>query len=82
MYVLHIRSQALSFAHKKCKLLHKKVKVKLALEQYTKVSIETRHRLGGPGSDPGGGEIFRTRKDLSWGPPNFLYNGYRVFTGG
>jgi hypothetical protein len=26
-------------------------------------------------SNPGGGEIFRTRPDRSWDPPNFLYNG-------
>jgi hypothetical protein len=25
-----------------------------------------------------GGEIFRTRPDRPWGPPNLLYNGYRV----
>jgi len=34
------------------------------------------------GSNPGGGEIFRTRPDRPWGLPNFLYNGYRVFPGG
>ena len=34
------------------------------------------------GSNPGGGEIFRTRPDWPWGPPSFLYNGYRVFSGG
>jgi hypothetical protein len=33
-------------------------------------------------SNSGGGEIFRTRPDLSWGPPSLLYNGYRVFPGG
>jgi hypothetical protein len=27
---------------------------------------------------PGGGEIFRTRPDQSWGPPSLLYNVYRV----
>ena len=31
------------------------------------------------GSNPGGGEIFRTRPDRPWGPPTLLYNGYRVF---
>jgi len=31
---------------------------------------------------PGGGEIFRTSPDRSWGPPSLLYNGYRVFPGG
>ena len=34
------------------------------------------------GSNPGGGEIFRTCPDRPWGPPSLLYNGYRVFTGG
>jgi len=29
-----------------------------------------------------GGEIFRTYPDQPWGPPSFLYNGYRVFPGG
>ena len=28
------------------------------------------------------GEIFRTRPDRPWDPPNLLYNGYRVFPGG
>ena len=32
------------------------------------------------GSNPGGGEIFRTRPDRPWGPPSFLYNGYRDFS--
>ena len=31
---------------------------------------------------PAGGEIFRTCPDRLWGPPNLLYNGYRVFLGG
>jgi hypothetical protein len=34
------------------------------------------------GSNPDGGEIFRTRPDRPWGPPSLLYNGYRVFPGG
>jgi hypothetical protein len=34
------------------------------------------------GSNPGEGEIFRTRSDRPWGPPSLLYNGYRVFPGG
>jgi hypothetical protein len=33
------------------------------------------------GSNPVGGEIFRTRPDRPWCPPNLLYNGYRVFLG-
>jgi hypothetical protein len=31
------------------------------------------------GSNPGGGENFRTCPDRPWGPPSLLYNGYRVF---
>ena len=34
------------------------------------------------GSNPGGGEIFRTCPDRPWGPPSLLYNGYRVFPEG
>ena len=34
------------------------------------------------GSNPGGGEIFRTCPDQPWGPPILLCNGYRVFPGG
>ena len=30
------------------------------------------------GSNPAGGEIFRTRPDRPWGPPSLLYSGYRV----
>ena len=30
------------------------------------------------GSNPGGGEIFRTRPDRPWGPPSLLYNEYGV----
>ena len=33
-------------------------------------------------TNPGGGEIFRTRPDRPWGPSSLLYNGYRVFPGG
>jgi hypothetical protein len=36
----------------------------------------------GRGSNPGGGEIFRTCPDRPWDPPSLLYNGYRVFPGG
>jgi hypothetical protein len=34
------------------------------------------------GSNPGGGEIFRTCPDRPWGPPRILCNRYRVFPGG
>ena len=46
------------------------------------VGIATRYVLAVRGSNPGGGEIFRIRPDRPWGPPNLLYNGYRVFPGG
>jgi hypothetical protein len=42
------------------------------------VSIATRYGLDSRGSNPGEGEIFRTRSDRPWGPPNFLYSAYRV----
>ena len=42
------------------------------------VGIASRYGLDGPGINPDGGEIFRTRPDRLWGPPIFLYNGYRV----
>ena len=34
------------------------------------------------GSNPSGGELFRTCPDRPWGPSSLLYNGYRVFPGG
>jgi hypothetical protein len=43
--------------------------------------IATSYGLDGPGSNPVGGEIFRTCSDRPWGPPSLLYNGYRVFLG-
>ena len=46
------------------------------------VGIATGYGLDGPGSNRGGGEIFRTRPDRSWGPPSLLYNGYRAIPGG
>jgi hypothetical protein len=38
-------------------------------------------RLSTCWSNPGGGEIFRTRPDRPWGLSRLLYNGYRVFPG-
>ena len=43
------------------------------------VVMATGYGLDGPGSNPGGGEIFRTCPDRPWGPPTLLYTGYRVF---
>ena len=47
------------------------------------VGIAAGYEMAGVrGSNPGVGEIFHTCPDRSWGPPSFLYNGYRVFPGG
>jgi hypothetical protein len=35
-------------------------------------------QCGVQGSNPSGGEIFRTRPDRPWGPPSLLYNWYRI----
>jgi hypothetical protein len=43
------------------------------------VGLATGYGLDGPGSNPGGSEIFRTRPDWPWGPPSLLYNEYRSF---
>ena len=42
------------------------------------VAIATRYGLDGPGSNPGGGEIFRPLPDRPWDSPSLLYNGYGV----
>jgi len=36
----------------------------------------------GWGSDPGGGDIFRSWPDQPWCPSSLLYNGYRFIPGG
>ena len=47
------------------------------------VGIATGYGLNVPGNESRlGGEIYRTCPDRPWGPPSFLYNGYRVFPGG
>ena len=45
------------------------------------VGIGTDYGLDGPGSKPGGDEIFRPSRP-ALGPPSLLQNGYRVFPGG
>ena len=45
------------------------------------VGIATDYGLDGPGSNPGGDEIFRPSRPAR-GPPSLLQNGYRVFPGG
>jgi len=46
------------------------------------VGIATGYGLDGPESNTGGGEIFRSCPDRTWGPASLLYNWYRVFPGG
>jgi hypothetical protein len=46
------------------------------------VGIATRYGLDGRGSNPGGGEIFRTCPDRPWDSPSLIYNGYWVFLRG
>jgi hypothetical protein len=45
------------------------------------VGIATSYGLDGPGIESRWGKIYRTCPDGPWGPPNLLYNGYRVFPG-
>ena len=52
----------------------------LKVDRDISVGIATRYGLRG--SNLGGGQIFRTRPNQLWGPPNLLHNGYRVFPGG
>jgi hypothetical protein len=47
---------------------------------YTVQRLATGWTVRGP--NLGGGEIFCTCPDRSWGPPSLLYSGYRVFPGG
>jgi hypothetical protein len=44
----------------------------------SEVGTATCYGMDGPGTNPGGAEIFRTRPDRPWGPSRLLYNGYRV----
>ena len=44
------------------------------------VAMANDYGLDGPGSNPGGDEIFRP--SVPRGPPSLLYNGYWVFPGG
>ena len=46
----------------------------LIMDRDSSVGIATRYGLDGLGSNPSGGEIFRTRPDRPWGLPSLLYN--------
>jgi len=54
----------------------------VGVDRGSSVGITTDYGLDGPGSNPGGDEIFRTCPDRPWGPPSLLYDGYRVFPKG
>jgi hypothetical protein len=51
------------------------------VDRDSSVGIATDYGLDGPGIESRWREIFRTRPDRPWGPPSFLYIGYRVFPG-
>jgi hypothetical protein len=46
------------------------------------VGIANRYELGGQGIESQWGEIFSTRPDWPWDPPNLLHNRYRVSSPG
>ena len=46
------------------------------------VGIATDYGLKGPGSNPGGDEIFRPSRPVLWPTQPAVHNGYRVFPGG
>jgi len=52
--------------------------VKRNTEERSCKHCSARYGLDGSGIEFGGSEIFRTRPDRPWGPPDLLYNGYRV----
>jgi len=64
--------------HKFCKKAHLKIDKPLTLVPGSAIA----YGLDGPGTNPGGGEIFRTCLDRPWGPAILLYKVYRVFPGG
>jgi hypothetical protein len=46
------------------------------------VDIAARYGIGGSEIESRRKQIFRTRPHRLWGPPSFLYNGYRDIPGG
>jgi hypothetical protein len=67
------------------KLVRRKiVKSRISVQRISWALSEGRLTTGWTvrGSNPSGGEIFRTCPDRPWGPPSLLYNRYMVFPGG
>jgi len=56
---------------KRCKENYE-VLAALNCESGSSVGVATDYGLDGPGSNPGGDEIFRTCQDRPWGPPTLL----------
>jgi hypothetical protein len=56
-----------------------KITCPMLVTHTTKRSKRSKGQLWYNKKKPGGGEIFRTRPDRTWGPPILPYNGYRVF---
>jgi hypothetical protein len=46
------------------------------------VGVASRYGMEGPGIESRLGEILRTHADLTWSPPNHIYNGYEIFPRG
>ena len=61
-----------------------KLRVKLSkiVGRESVVGVVSGYGLDGPGIKSRWGEIFRNRPDRVWGPPNLLYNTYRVIPEG
>jgi hypothetical protein len=71
--------------HKRCRALYWQTFIhdpNITCGPDSLVGIVTGYGWTVRGSNPGGSEIFRTCPDRPWGPPNLLYNMYRVFPGG
>ena len=54
------------------------VQIYIYIWRGSSVGIVTRYVLDGPGSNPGGGEIFRIHTHGLWSSPSLVYNGHRV----
>jgi hypothetical protein len=62
-------------------LLHKYRIFRFHRDRNSSINTATHYGLDGPGIETREREIFRTRPDRPWGPPNLLYDGYRLSPG-
>ena len=65
-----------------CSLKNRDVGMGFCVGRDSAVGIASLYGLEVPESNPGEGNIFRTRPDRPWGQHNRLYNEYRVVPGG